>query len=190
MQIYTHLDSLPCFRNPVVAVGSFDGVHLGHQRVFDYVKAQAARLDGESVVVTFDPHPQEVLHPDSDFFRINTMEENAEMIAEAGIDVLIVLTFTREFSQMTFAQFITLLSEKIGAKAIVMGPNHNFGKNREGNCKTIEKICAKFGIGIILIPELMMEENKIRSSKIREHIKNQNFKEAEKLLGHPMKKNQ
>ena len=188
MNIYTNLDKLPHFHNPVVTVGSFDGVHLGHQRIFEYVKSGAAKLDGESVVVSFDPHPQEVLHPDSDFFRINTMEENAELIAEAGIDALIVIPFTHEFSQMTFTQFLELLVEKVGVKAIVMGPNHNFGKNREGNCKSMEKVCIKFGIEIILIPEFMMEDNKVRSSKIREQIKNQNFTEAERLLGHPLKK--
>lgn len=188
MKTYIDLETLPRLHNPVVTVGSFDGVHLGHQRIFEYVKKGAEKVHGTSVVITFDPHPQEVLHPSSDFFRINTPEENAALIADSGIDILIVLPFTREFSQMTFTQFLELLVEKVGVKAIVMGPNHNFGKNREGNCKSIEKDCIKLGIEIILIPEFMMEENRVRSSKIREQIKNQHFTEAERLLGHPLKK--
>lgn len=188
MQIYRNIDEIPEFRAPVVTVGSFDGVHLGHRQIFNYLKQNAARYNGESVVVTFDPHPQEILHPGSDFFRINSQEENIRLIAEIGVDALVVLAFTKEFAELSFSDFLEFLTKKIGARAIVMGPNHNFGKNREGNCKTMEKICAKCGIEIILIPEFMMEDNKVRSSKIRECIKNQDFETAEQLLGHPLKK--
>lgn len=188
MRIFKDIEHLPTFRNAVVAVGSFDGVHLGHKRIFKYVKDGAERLQGESVVVTFDPHPQEVLHPERAFCRINSMEENARLIEEEGIDNLIVIPFTRTFANLSFTGFLEFLVEKIGIRAFVMGPDHNFGRNREGNCKTIEKICANYGIEIILIPEFTMEENTVRSSKIREHIINQEFEKAESLLGHTLKK--
>ncbi|HNW67500.1 MAG TPA: FAD synthetase family protein [Bacteroidales bacterium] len=189
MKVYKSLDHLPRFNNPVVTVGSFDGVHLGHHQILDYLKKGAKKYDGESVVITFDPHPQIFLHPErEDFFLINSLNDNIKLIEAQGIDHIIIIPFDLEFSQLSFIQFFTILKEKIGLRAIVMGPNHNFGKNREGNCETIQQICAKNGIEVILIPEFIMEENKVRSSKIREHIRNQNFTKAEQLLGYPFKK--
>ena len=173
----------------MVTVGSFDGVHLGHRRIFEYMKGAAQRLGGETVVITFDPHPQLVLHPEQAFFTLNTLEENAELIAAEGIDHMVVLPFTKAFSQLSFQEFLNFLIKKTGMKAIVMGADHNFGKGREGNKESMREFCAKNSIEIIIIPELMMEESKVRSSKIRQYIENKNFAEAEKLLGHPWKKN-
>lgn len=190
MKIYTETDHLPVFRNAVVTVGSFDGVHLGHRRIFEYVRAAAKRLDGESVVITFDPHPQMVLHPERPFFTLNTLEENSELIAEEGIDNMIILPFTKDFAQISFQEFLNFLIKKIGIKAIVMGGDHNFGKGREGNKETMREICLKNSIEVIIIPELMMEDNKVRSSRIRQHIENKDFAKAEQLLGHPWKKNE
>lgn len=175
-------------KNPVVTVGSFDGVHLGHQQILNFLKAAAAKYNGESVVITFYPHPQQVLHPEKDFFLINTPEENSKLIKEQGIDNLIIINFTPQFSQLTFDQFLNLLIEKIGMRALVMGPNHNFGKNREGNSNSMREICEKNSIEIIQIPEFILEENKVRSSKIREHLINKEIEQAEQLLGHPLKK--
>lgn len=189
MKIYKDIANLPDFRNAVVAVGSFDGVHLGHCRIFEYMKEAAQRLGGETVVVTFDPHPQLVLHPEREFFTINTLEENIGLIEAAGIDNMVVLPFTKEFSQLSFQDFLNFLIKKTGIRAIVMGADHNFGKGREGNRESMREICAKNSIEIIIIPELMMEESKVRSSKIRQYIENKNFADAEKLLGHPWKKN-
>lgn len=188
MRIFRSLENLPKFVNPVVTVGSFDGVHLGHQQILEYVKAGAKRYEGESIVITFNPHPQQVLHPEQDFFLINTLEENIELIAAEEIDNLIIIPFTIGFSQLSFTQFLDFLTEKIGVKALVMGPNHNVGHNREGNCKTMQGICVKKGIEIILIPEFILSDNKVRSSKIREYIVNKDITKAEALLGHPWKK--
>lgn len=169
-------------------MGSFDGVHLGHRRIFEYMREAAARLDGETVVVTFDPHPQQVLHPERDFFTINTLEENVELIGAEGIDYMVVLPFTKAFSQLSFQDFLDFLIKKTRMKAVVMGEDHNFGKGREGNKETMREICAKNSIEIIIIPELTMAESKVRSSRIRQCIENKNFVEAERLLGHSLKK--
>ncbi len=189
MQIHEGTKNLPRFHNAVVTVGSFDGVHLGHRRIFEYVREGAKRHSGESVVITFWPHPQTVLHPERPFFLINTEEENAEWIEEEGIDHLIVVPFTKEFAQCSFQDFLIFLIKEIGIKAIVMGPDHNFGHNREGNRETMREICSKYSVEIIIIPELILEENKVRSSEIRQCIGNKDFTKAEKLLGHPLKKN-
>ena len=189
MKIHTDIENLPEMRNPVVTVGSFDGVHLGHRQILAYVKDAAQRLHGESVVITFQPHPQQVLHPERDFFLICTPEENMRLIENEGIDHLIILPFTLELAKMHYSDFLRMLIAKIGMRAIVMGPNHNFGHNREGNSTSMREICEKNSIEIIQIPEFIMEENKVRSSKIREHIMNKEFTKAEILLGHSYKKN-
>lgn len=172
----------------MVTVGSFDGVHLGHQQILKYLKDAATKYNGESVVVTFNPHPQQVLRPNVDFFLINTPEENSKLIEQQAIDNLVIIKFTPQFSQLSYEQFLNLLIEKIGMRALVMGPNHNFGKNREGNSGTMREFCKKNSIEIIQIPEFILEENKVRSSKIREHLINKEFEQAEQLLGHPLKK--
>jgi len=189
LKIYKDIENLPIFRNAVVTVGSFDGVHLGHRRIFEYTREAAERLGGETVVITFDPHPQLVLHPERDFFTLNTLEENAELIEKEGIDNMVILPFTKQFAEIPFQDFLNFLIKKIGMKAMVMGADHNFGKGREGNKESMREICAKNSIEIIIIPELVMAENKVRSSKIRQYIENKEFAKAEQLLGHPWKKN-
>ena len=189
MKIHTDIENLPVMRNPVVTVGSFDGVHLGHRQILTYVKDAAQRLGGESVVITFHPHPQQVLHPERDFSLICTPEENMRLIENEGIDHLVILPFTHQLAQTSFQDFLNMLIQKIAPRAIVMGPNHNFGHNREGNSSSMREICENYSIEIIQIPEFIFEENKVRSSKIREHIKNKEFTKAETLLGHPYKKN-
>lgn len=187
--IHNGIDNLPKIRNAVIAVGAFDGVHRGHRKILSFVKETAARYDGESVVITFQPHPQQVLHPERDFFLINTPEDNIKLIGKEEINHIIILHFTPEFAQTPFPKFLELLIEKIGMKAIVMGPNHNFGRNGEGNSSSMREICEKNSIEIIQIPEFILEENKVCSSKIRELIQNKEFTKAEQLLGRPYKKN-
>ena len=189
MKRHTGIENLPVMRNPVVTVGSFDGVHLGHRQILAYVKEAAQRLGGESVVITFQPHPQQVLHPERDFFLISTPEENIKLIENEDIDHLIILNFTPQLAQTPFQDFLNMLIQKMAPRAIVMGPNHNFGRNGEGNSSSMREICEKNSIEIVQIPEFILEENKVRSSKIREHIVNKEFAKAELLLGHPYKKN-
>lgn len=188
MRIFKNLDQLPIFRNPVVTIGSFDGVHLGHHQIFTYLKQCAALRDGESIVITFDPHPQQVLCPTNNFFLINTLEEKIQRLEKESIDNLIILPFTKEFASQSFTCFLQTLINKIGLKAMVMGPNHNFGKNREGNSQSIQEICNKNEIEIIIIPEFILNESQVHSSMIRQLINNKQFEEAEKLLGYPLKK--
>lgn len=187
--IHNGIENLPEFRNAVIAVGAFDGVHLGHRKILTFLKETAARYDGESVVITFQPHPQQVLHPEGNFLLINSPEENIKLIEKEDIKHIIILPFTLQLAQTPFDEFLQFLIEKIGMKAIVMGPNHNFGKNREGNRASMREICEKNSIEVVQIPEFILEENKVRSSKIRECIVNKEFAKAERLLGHPYKKN-
>lgn len=187
MQIIKGLSKIPAFKNPVVTIGSFDGVHLGHQQVLKGLKEEAKKLDGESIVITFDPHPQQVLHQSIDFFLINPIEEKIKLIENEGVDYLIILPFTHEFAGMTFSSFLNeVLVEKIGIKGLVMGPNHSFGKNREGNFDAIAEICKERDIQILPISEFKIDDCAVRSAKIRKLIQDREIEEAEKFLGHDM----
>ena len=188
MQIISSIHEINKLENAVVAVGSFDGVHLGHQQILNSLKENAARLNGKSVVITFEPHPQEVLYRSSDFFRINKKEEKIKLIEKAGIDYLIILPFTQELSKLTFKEFIqNILIDKIGAKALIMGPNHSIGKNREGNIENISTFAAENGIEIIKVTECLFNNFSIRSQKIRDLLKNGELEKASLLLGYTIR---
>lgn len=187
MQIIKSLDNIPHFENAVVTVGSFDGVHLGHHKILQQLRETALRLSGVSVVVSFDPHPQQLLNPNSDFFLINTPEEKIQLLKNENIDYLIIIPFTKQFSEMSFTEYFQkIIVTAIRAKAIVMGPNHSFGKNREGNYETVLNIAKKENIEIIMIPEYIVKDCAVRSAKIRKHIINKDYEIAEELLGHPL----
>lgn len=184
MEIITDLDAIPRLKNPVVTVGAFDGIHLGHRQIFETVKEYSRQIDGVSVAVTFDPHPQMVLRPNSDFFQIFPLEEKIKLIKEESIDYLIIINFTKKFSQLSSERFLKdIIIDKIGAKAIVMGPSHSFGHKREGNHETMEAICQEHGIEIIEIPEFKINDVKVRSSQIRKLIANNNWDIAAEMLG-------
>jgi riboflavin kinase/FMN adenylyltransferase len=187
LKIHYSLEALPKLKNPVVTIGVFDGVHLGHLSVIKQLTTHAKKIDGNSVLVTFDPHPQEVLNPNSNFFLINTIEERIELLKKTAIDYVIILPFTFDFSQIPYDKFLKeYIVEKIGAKAIVMGPNHNFGREKEGNHEKIAELCKLYNVDVIEIPEFIAQDIAIRSSKIRKFIAEGDYKKAEELLGHPI----
>lgn len=184
MEVFNDLDSMPKLQNPVVTMGSFDGVHLGHRQLFAEVRKEAKRIGGVSVAITFNPHPQAVLHPNTDFFQIYSLEENIQLIEEEGIDYLLVIPFTKEFSQISSEDFFkNVIVEKIGAKSVVMGPNHSFGRNRSGRRDTIAKLCTENNISLIEVPELTIQGVKVHSAHIRKLIANNNWDIAAELLG-------
>ena len=185
MQIFNGTDNLPGFENPVVAVGAFDGVHLGHVRILRFLREQAERVGGTSVVLTFDPHPRTVLHPASEFFTINTLEDNLHLIEKQGIDVAIVQPFTKEFSEMTYQQFICdVIMGKLGAHTLVMGPNHAFGRRREGHHDNIKEYCRDHNLQVVDIPEEMWHSAGVHSAVIRDHIRQQDWETVNAMLGY------
>ncbi|MDR3047228.1 MAG: FAD synthetase family protein [Bacteroidales bacterium] len=184
MKVIENIEHPLLFNNPVVAIGSFDGVHLGHRKILECVKETAKEIDGESVIITFEPHPQEVLSRHEDFFRINTKKDKIDLLRAENIDNLVVMKFTEELAQTSFIDFLQqILIDKIGVKVLVMGPNHSFGKNREGNFEAISQIAEKYGVTIKVISELMTPEGNVRSRKIREFIRKGELEKARKLLG-------
>ncbi len=188
MLVFNSVERLPVWDNPVVAVGAFDGVHLGHARILQFLREQAARVGGTSVVMTFSPHPRTVLHPDADFFTINPLEKNLKLIEKQGIDAAVVIPFTLEFSQMTYQQFIeNVILGTLHAHTLVMGPNHAFGHQREGHHDNIKEFCRQHELQVVDIPEEMWHSAGVHSAVIREHIRQRDWQTVDAMLGYEYK---
>lgn len=185
MRVCRGLEQMPELVSPVVAIGSFDGVHLGHRQILRYLCEEAHRRNGQSVVVTFDPHPQVLVNPNSDFFTINTVEENLYLIGAQGVDLALVIPFTKEFSKLSYVEFFEqYIFGWLHAGALVMGPNHAIGHNREGDRMKIEDLCQRHHVQIIDIPEFMCHDAKVHSSTIRKLILEKQFDKVDELLGY------
>ena len=185
MEVFRDIEKVPELSRPVVAIGSFDGVHLGHRQILHYLCEEASRRGGQSVVVTFDPHPQQVMRPHTDFFTINTLEQNLSLIGSQGVDVAVVIPFTESFSHLSYVDFIEqCIIGRVHAHALVMGPNHAIGHNREGGRPEIETLCLLHGVQVIDIPEFVNNETEVHSSTIRNLIRNGELDKAEALLGY------
>jgi riboflavin kinase/FMN adenylyltransferase len=186
MRVLTDLTHLPTFRNAVITIGSFDGVHLGHRRILEQVQALAKQHDGESVVITFDPHPRAVLNPnDTSFKLLSTTEEKIALLARAGIDNVVVAPFSLAFSQQPALQYVEdFLVKKFAPKYIVIGYDHRFGAGREGDISFLKKFEQTGGFEVLEIPAQEIDEISISSSKIRKALETSDIKLANRLLGH------
>ena len=185
MFVYKGIENLPRFKNPVLAVGAFDGVHLGHVRILQFLCKQAAQVGGVSMVLTFNPHPRTILHSDDGFFTINSLEENLYLIEKQGIDVTVIQPFTEAFSQMDYQRFIReVILDKLHAHTLVMGPNHAFGHHREGHHDNIKAFCAEHGLQVVDIPEEMWHSAGVHSAIIRDHIRKKDWETVDAMLGY------
>ncbi len=185
MQIVKNLDDFKPEGPVVLTQGTFDGVHLGHQKILDTVVEKARSIGGKSVLLTFYPHPRLVLYPeDNELKLITSIEEKAALLDEFGVDYMIVLPFTRELSRMTAHQFIEgILVDKLKIKTIIIGYDHRFGKNREGSIEEIERYSKRYGYTVQQIPEQDIDDCIVSSSKIRTALLGGDLEEANKLLG-------
>ena len=172
-------------RFPVVTVGIFDGVHLGHKYILEQLIKVAESSEGESVVVTLWPHPRMLLNQEENGFRLlTTQSEKIQMLEQSGIQHLIILPFTHEFSRLSSCDFIEkILIGAIGVGKLVVGYNHRFGKDREGNYGELKKCADKFEFGIEKLDAFHLDERKISSSEIRKLLLSGNVEEANRLLG-------
>lgn len=187
MEIFYNIEDIPAIDRSVVAVGAFDGVHRGHQRVLGFLRDEAANHNAKSVVLTFNPHPRTVLHNTDSFFLINTMEENIGLIEQQGIDIAVVQPFTKEFSQISYNDFINdTIIGKLHAAALVMGPNHSLGYNRDGNHNKLKSSHFK-NLKIIEIPEEMYNTAGVHSALIRKLISKKDWDNVDMLLGYEYK---
>ena len=187
MRVHTDLTSLPPFKNAVVTIGSFDGVHLGHQRILEDLKRLAVNAGGETVVITFDPHPRSVLKPDDGNFRlITTTAEKTEQLAAAGIDHLVIVPFDKSFASLSADEYITnFLISKINPGYVVIGYDHRFGASREGNIDLLRKYASQRSFEVVEISAEQIDEVTVSSSKIRKALDASDIELANKLLGRP-----
>jgi len=186
LRVYENIEAFPELKNPVVTIGTFDGVHIGHQAIFNKMKEEAAKIGGETVVITFYPHPRIVLGLDNSQLRfINRQSKKIELLEKAGIGHLIIINFTKEFSLKSSDEFIkSLVIEKIKPAIIVIGYDHHFGKNREGNFELLDSYSKEYGFKLIQVPAQSFDEITVSSSKIRKLLEAGNVKEANALLGY------
>ncbi|HYX10249.1 MAG TPA: riboflavin biosynthesis protein RibF [Bacteroidales bacterium] len=188
MNIHTNFAQLHEINNPVVTTGSFDGVHIGHKTILNRINSLARQQGGESVLITFYPHPRRVLFPHTrgkDLMMINTQREKAYLLEQTGLDHLIVIPFTREFAQISSFDFVkNMLVKKLHATTVVVGFNHHFGHNREGNYQYLYRMGKKHGYIVEEIPEQDLQNESVSSTRIRKSLHQGDIQRANAYLDH------
>jgi riboflavin kinase/FMN adenylyltransferase len=184
-EVYFGLDNFKTLDKAVVTSGTFDGVHDGHRVIFNSLKIIAQQIKGETVVLTFWPHPRLVL-TNQDIRLLSTLDEKIELLKSENIDHIVILPFTKSFSQLTSKDFIhEILINKLGTKKLVIGYDHKFGKNQEGSFEFLSQHSELFPFTVEEIPRQDLENIGISSSLIRKHLNNGEVKQTIKLLGRP-----
>jgi riboflavin kinase/FMN adenylyltransferase len=186
MKVHTDIDRLPAFRKAVITIGTFDGVHLGHQKIISQLKAEARKIDGETVIITFHPHPRKVVHAESNPVElINTIEERVELFEAKGVDHLVIVPFTFGFSELTPREYVEkFLAAKFAPAVVIIGYDHRFGKNREGNYKLLEEYSSRGFFNLKEIPGQVINDNTVSSTLIRNSLKEGDIEKANGLLGY------
>jgi len=187
MKIYRSLEEFQSLDNAIVTIGTFDGVHIGHQKILKKLVSCAEENNCESVLLTFFPHPRLFINPNDDSLRlINDIEEKIHQLALSGLDHLIITPFTRDFSNQTAEEYIrNVLVDKLGTKVIIIGYDHHFGKDRKGNIKDLKELSKIFDFQVQEIPKQDIEDVAVSSTRIREALILGNIETANKYLGYP-----
>ena len=186
MQVHRSISELPFFKNAVITIGTFDGVHEGHKKIITALKKEAHACVGESVIITFHPHPRKIVQHDASLQLINTLEEKIELLQLQGIDHLVVVPFTEEFSGQTAEEYIELfLVKNFHPAVIIIGYDHHFGKGRTGNFALLQQYAEKWSYRLIEIPRHVLDEIGISSTQIRNALLESDVATANRLLGYP-----
>jgi len=185
MEIINGIENLKRpFMNPVVTLGNFDGVHLGHQKIFQRVKEEASKSHGEGVVITFEPHPLKVLSPEKFLPLLTPYRKKMMLIERSGMNTVLCIEFSLAFSEMTPLQFIkNILVERIKVKKVIIGYNYHFGKGQMGDAQTLRDVGKVFNFEVEVVEPLKIGPTIVSSSKIRNLIQKGEIEEASTLLG-------
>jgi riboflavin kinase / FMN adenylyltransferase len=185
MKVYEGVDDFVPVKNPVVTIGTFDGVHLGHQKILSRIRGIADEINGETVLITFWPHPRLVLYPKEHNIRLLTsFEEKCELLEQFGIDHLVSIPFTHEFSEMRSQDFIhKILIKKINTRKLVIGYDHRFGRGREGGFEHLKANQSRYGFDLEEISRQDIHDVGISSTKIRKALETGDIKTANSFLG-------
>lgn len=186
MQVHYDIEGLPEFKNAVVTIGTFDGVHLGHRQIINKLTEEAKKVNGESVIITFHPHPRKVISSAILGVRlINTLSEKIEVLSTLGIDHLVIVPFTDAFANQPAEDYVrNFLFENFHPHTIILGYDHRFGRERLGDYRLLEKMASQLDFKIKEIPKHLLEEIAISSTNIREAVLHNDISMANKLLGY------
>lgn len=187
MQVHYNLSDFPKLTFPVVTSGTFDGVHLGHQTILARLKELSLKFQGQSVVITFHPHPRMVLQPDNlELEFLNTLPEKIARIEQLGVDHLLIIPFNISFAELSSEDFIRkILVETVHTRKLVIGYDHHFGKNRGGGFEHLLKYGPQYGFDVEEIPAQDIDQVAVSSTKIREALKKGDIQTANRFLGYP-----
>jgi riboflavin kinase/FMN adenylyltransferase len=186
MKVHRDIDQLPSFKNSVITIGTFDGVHQGHRKIIEHLQQEAEKINGETVIITFHPHPRKVVSSAILGIRlINTLDEKIELLEKTGVDHLAIVPFTEVFANQPAEDYIqNFLIEKFHPHTVIIGYDHRFGRDRQGDYRLLEKMANVYGYIMKEIPKHMMDEIAISSTNIREAIIHGDVDTANKLLGY------
>lgn len=187
MQTHKGLAHLPKFKNAVLTIGTYDGVHFGHQQIIRRINEIAANIDGESVMLTFDPHPRLVLNPNDDRLKlISTIDEKEELLEKFGLNHLVIAEFSKEFASMEAEEYVEkILVHNFHPKQIVIGYDHRFGKGRRGDIELLRKLADKYNYQVEEIPAQTLDEISVSSTKVRDALLKGEIQHANQFLAHP-----
>jgi riboflavin kinase/FMN adenylyltransferase len=187
MLVHKFLEQLPEFRNAVVTIGTFDGVHLGHQQIIAQLKEEAANINGETVIITFHPHPRKIVSSiPGDVKLLTTLEEKIQLLELAGIDHLVVVPFNHEFANQTAEEYIKdFLYKYFRPHTVIIGYDHRFGKGRLGDYQLMELMGKALHYEVKEIPEQILNEVTVSSTKIRKALLEHDVLTANSFLGYP-----
>ena len=183
MQVHRNIDQIPQIPNAVVTIGTFDGVHEGHKQIIRQLKDEARQANGQTVLITFHPHPRKVLS--APIQLINTLDEKIELLAGQGLDHLVVVPFTKEFSNQSADEYINdFLIGKFHPHTVIIGYDHRFGHDRKGDYRLLEKYAEELKFRLKEIPAYVIDSLTVSSTRIREAIRSGNIQTAHELLGY------
>ena len=187
MKIYWSLDKFKLFTNidTAVTVGAFDGIHLGHRQLIKKLNEEAKELNIDSLVLTFHPHPRQVLKPDKKMKFLNTMEERIEKLNSFDLNHLVIIPFSKEFSQLSAREYVhSVLIKQLNMKSLIVGYDHQFGKNREGSNKELNSLSREYMFRLNSISKWKFDGNKVSSTRIKKYLLEGKIKRANQLLGY------
>lgn len=183
MQVIKGIVELNCF-NPVITIGNFDGVHIGHRKIFDFVRKKASRLNGTSVVVTFDPHTVKVLFKEHPLKLITTTDDKIKLIENCGIDIVICIPFTKEFASIEAEDFVKdIIVNKFHSVCIVVGYDYKFGRERKGDRDLLKKLGKLYGFDVVVLRAYKKKNKILSSTAVRNALYEGNIKEVNQFLG-------